>query len=136
MACRFNIVICDGKSVINKAYTEITLSKEYSNIDDSELDTVLPHILSTHRLPNNDILTMTAEKKVVFRPYPYPTLILSIREKKLRPTNCSGKDFMNVVSLIVKDVFLRYGNKNSPELLIHAYGKYETGLSGYSKIVE
>ena len=110
--------------------------KEYSNIDDSELDTVLPHILRTHRLPNNDMLTMTAEKKVVFRPYPYPTLILSIREKKLRSTNCSGKDFMNVVSLIVKDVFLRYGNKNSPELLIHAYGKYETGLSGYSKIVE
>ena len=44
--------------------------------------------------------------------------------------------YVYAILKIVKDVFLRYGNKSSPELLIHAYGKYETGLSGYSKIGE
>lgn len=136
MAIELNIVICDGESNINKAYSEITLSSEYSELDGKELDSVLPHILSTYRLPNGDMLTMTVEKKTVFRPYPYPTLIIMLSERRASGKQCPGKTFMNVVALIIKDIFLRYGDKRLPEILIHAYGQYDKGLAGYSKIVE
>ena len=101
-------------------YARIPLSKESKDITDDELNEVIPHILSTHRLHNGNILRCIVKKVVFFNPFAIDSLLVIIEGD----TGCheGDKEKGSLTAIrVIEDLSKRYSNENA-KLVVNVFG--------------